>query len=400
MSTATENRYSIPLNPPTVTAGGWKPDCPQTLLLNAALLPDERALECFKRWLKHCAKHPIDSASWRLLPLLRDNLLDLDLDHPALDEIRPIQRYNWLRNKIHLNRASQALEMLRGRGSRTLMLKGAPLLLRYYTDLGLRAMEDFDILIPSDRAEDTVAFLIGSGWRATFIQSDLTPAWIKSHHSLNFVNEEDTRLDLHWHIFPERLEPDADEPFWKASTELRVNGAVTRAFDATDELLATCLNGLRWEKVPPIRWIGDAMMILEAARSIDWERLMARAEQLEQFSAVQVALTCLRFDFTANIPDETIRELNRRRPTARDAFEFLRRIYPPDRAPIGQRSALHWQRYLMLREHDPELLEFPGFPRYLQKEWRLSSWLQTPFAAVGKLASAAGRRFQRKPQSS
>ena len=395
----TGNQRSIPLTPPTLTVGGWEPNRAQSLLINAALLPDERALACFEQWLAHSAHHPIDSASWRLLPLLRDNLLDLDLNHPALEEIRPIQRYNWLRNKIHLNRASQALEMLHARGSRTMMLKGVPLLLRYYTDMGLRSMEDFDILIPSDEAEETVAFLIENGWHPPFIRSELNSEWIQSHHSLNFTNDEETRLDLHWHIFPERLAADADKPFWNTSIAIDVNGVATRALDATDELLATCLNGLRWEKVPPIRWIGDAMMILEAEYAIDWERLMTRAAELEQFSAIRVALSTLRFDFTANIPDETIRELNYRRPAARDAFEFLRRIHPPDRASIGQRFRLHWRRYEMLKEHNPELLKFPGFPRYLQREWSLASWLHAPFAAAGKLSSSLARRLRRNSRS-
>ena len=394
-----KKRHSIGFEPPTHTVGGWRPDRAQTLLLHAALLPDDRALASFKRWLTHNETHPIDSASWRLLPLLRDNLRELDQTHPALDEIAPIVRYTWLRNKIHLNRAAQVLEMLHARGVKTLMLKGSPLLLRYYTHLGLRSMEDFDILIPTDQAEATIAFLIKSGWTPLFIQSELTPEWIRSHHSLNFVDDDETRLDLHWHIFPEHVAPDADAPFWDASVEFDLHGVATRALDATDELLAACLNGLRWEKVPPIRWIGDAMMILESGEAIDWDRLLARAKDLGQLSAVRVALTSLRFDFTAAIPDETIREINAQRPTARDSFDFLRRIHPPDRATIAQRSRLHWQRFLMLREHDAELLRFPGFPRYLQREWRLSSWLHAPFAAVRKLSSTLARRLRAKSKA-
>jgi len=385
----------IPFEPPTRTVGGWLPDPSQKLLLQAALLERESALPAFNGWLKRASRACIDAASWRLLPLLAENLKRLgQAPPPLLQRIESIHRYIWLRNMVHLNRARQAVQMIESQGVRTLLLKGAPLVHLHYKDPGLRSMEDFDVLIPTDKAWDTIQFLLRKRWRESFIQSKLDREWVANHHSLNFVGPDDTRLDLHWHIFPERVQPGNDDAFWNHAQPLEFNGAATLALSPTDELLAACLHGIRWERVPPIRWIADAHVILRGGASIEWRRMVEQARALGQLLPLRVALNTLRFEFGAAIPDETLRKLNAHQPDNRERYEFLRKVYSPDAASLQEALSLHSHRYKVCLEEWPEFRGPVGFCRYLQREWRLDDWKAAPLAAVSKVCRRGVRTIR------
>ena len=383
---------AIPFDPPEHTVGGWLPSNAQKALLRACLLtaPDA-ANAAFQDWLKRMNGRRFDAASWRLLPALAHNLGQLGIDHPILADIEPIHRYIWLRNKIHLNRAAQAFDTLTANGNPCIALKGVSLLLRCHDDLGLRSMEDVDVLIPTENAWDTVRFLTEQGWQAPFIKSQLDQDWLASHHSLNFIGPDDTRLDLHWHIFPERVEPGADAGFWQDAVPLDLCGAKALALDWTDELLTACIHGICWERVPPIRWIADAHAILRAADKIDWNRLLARGESLRLLLPLRAALNLLHFDYSVPIPVETLRRLNAHRPDASERLQFLRKIYSDDDATLLDALRLHGQRYRVCVEDWPEFKGPIGFCRYLQREWQLDDWRAVPFVGAGKVARRAAR---------
>jgi len=386
---------AIPHEPPRHTVGGCAPSCAQRLLLQACLTLDaERADRAFQRWLRTMRGRSFDAASWRLLPLLAHNLNNLGVHHPILAEIEPIHRYVWLRNKIHLNRAARALEFLAERGSPGIVLKGASLLLRCYDDPGLRSMEDFDLLIPTEQAWDTVRCLLEEGWTAPFIKSPLNPAWLASHHSLNFIGPDDTRLDLHWHVFPERTEDEADVEFWRNALPIDVGGANALALDWTDEFLAACVHGVRWERVPPIRWISDAHAVLRSAPSFDWERLHQRAATLDLLLPLRAGLNLLRHDYSLPVPDEALRRLNSHRPDDAERLQFRRKTYSDDDATLLDALSLHCLRYRVCRNDRQEFRGLAGFCRYLQREWSLDNWRAAPFVGVAKIIRRAARTLR------
>ncbi len=384
----------IPVQPPTRALGGWRPDGLQTLLLKASLGDAGSATPAFHRWIARASLRPLDVVSWRLLPLLGRNLDNHGETHPIREPIKPIHRYIWLRNTVHLNRARQALEFLAQQGIDTLALKGASLVPRYYRDPGLRPMEDFDLLIPQDKAWDTIQLLIENGWRKDFIQSRLDRDWVASHHSLNFVGPDDSRFDLHWHVFPECVNPDDDREFWNRAVPLEIGGVKTLALHPTDEFLAACLHGIRWEKTPPIRWIADTLTILDSGEAIDWGLLIDQAASLGQLLPLRIALTILRFEFDAAIPDETLRILNAHRPGSRETYELLRRIHSPNAATLFETLTLHRLRYQVCLAEWPEFAGPAGFCRYLQREWKLADWRAAPFVAAAKTLRRAGRTLR------
>ena len=77
------------------------------------------------------------------------------------------------------------------------------------------------------------------------------------------------------------------------------------ALNPTDQLLHTCWHGARWNEVPPIRWVADAMAILGAsAPEIEWPSLLKKAERHRIVLPVKDALEYLKKKFDAPVPDE------------------------------------------------------------------------------------------------
>jgi hypothetical protein len=74
----------------------------------------------------------------RLLPLVYVNLRDAGVDDPDLPRLKGLYRRTWYLNQLKLAEARPWLELLQGEGIDTLLLKGVPLGLEYYGDLGQR----------------------------------------------------------------------------------------------------------------------------------------------------------------------------------------------------------------------------------------------------------------------
>lgn len=118
--------------PRAVSAGGcWsRPD--QMLLLRAALLDGEAALEAWRRWREGADLDGVDPGSFRLLPVLWHDLSRLGVDDPILERCRGIFRHAWSKNHLLLHRVRPVLAALEDSGIRALVLKagtmGAPIL--------------------------------------------------------------------------------------------------------------------------------------------------------------------------------------------------------------------------------------------------------------------------------
>ena len=111
---------------------------------------------------------------------------------------------------------------------------------------------------------------------------------------MEFVDGRAQRIDLHWHLLPDSCWPGADDEFWERAATTALHGVRVSVLDATDQLFHTCAHGVKWEHVPPLRWIADAAMILgDPSVAIDWERLVRLADRLRLILPLRDALTYL-----------------------------------------------------------------------------------------------------------
>ena len=266
MSTLKKRRSSI-----------W-PTRQQELLLRAALLKGKYAIEAWKEWKSSVDVEKLDPASHRMLPLLYRNLPALGIKDPSIGKYKGVYRQTWYKNQILFHAIASLLHSLQAADIQTMILKGAALTVSFYKDYGLRAMNDFDVLIRPEKVLPAIKLLETAGW--TPMDFAPTEEYISVSYSHGFRNSAGQEFDLHWHLLSQSRGVNADDDFWDGAVAAGINDVATCVLNPTDQLLHVCIHGARWNVTPPFRWVADAMTILNnAPAAIDWNRMIRQEER-------------------------------------------------------------------------------------------------------------------------
>ncbi len=352
-----------------------KPTPAQLLVLHAALDRDrEQAHAAWRRWRRGVDFDEVDHGSTRLLPLVYRRLGPDAFDAEVVGRLKGLYRRSWSRNQLLFKRAAEAVELLGAAGIETLVIKGASLALLSYGDVGVRPMDDVDVLVPIERTGEAISVLTAAGWSP---DKDDPATWIQVHHSLGFAGPREGEVDLHWFAL---WQPASDRELWAASVPMELAGTGTRAPSAADQLLLACVHGTPWSPLPPFRWIADAVTVIRAGgEQLDWNRLTAEAERRRLTVATAAALAYLREEFGAEIPDAVLGQL-RAAPASRHERAAFRAACRPDSPLRTLRMA--WDRYRRLRDLDTGAPRPDGFPGFACRFWGVDSAWQLPPHAV------------------
>lgn len=341
----------------------------QELLLLAAVTPGPGALAAWQAWK---AEHDLieshlDHGSFRLLPLVYRSLLARGADEPLMPRLKGIYRYWWCSNQRLFHRAAGALHALEEAGIPTLVLKGAAASVAYYRDRGARPMGDIDVLVPHDQARAAIARLGAVGWKPARPRvGDL----IRYQHSVRMVHETGEAIDLHWHVLAECVHRGADDGFWRRAVPIRVLDARSLALGPGDALLHAVVHGMRWNAEPTVRWVADAMTILNAAPdTIDWLELHREASRLRVLLRLRAGLGYLARRMHASIPEVAMARL--RNTPAAPVERLERHVLTLGSEGGGRLQAGHlllvmiqYLRFVSGKHPAQALTETPAYLRY------------------------------------
>lgn len=327
------------------------PSAQQKWLLRAAFMDEASALDAWQRWCAHTPAYQqgtethIDGAAQRLLPLIYRRLEPLGAHSDWMPRMRVMYQQTWLKNQWMLRQAGDLVAALHDQQIPTLLLKGLPLALLHYKDLGTRPMGDFDVLVPPDRAGQVIDWLLGHGWRQTTERSRTpSPRYRLSRHSFNFINDQGDGVDVHWFALLSCCYPTADDRWWQDAIAIQVNGVTTRTLCPEDMLFHVCAHATLYDTVAPIRWIADALILLRGTPTgFRWERIIehARARRLTQPLAEM--LNYLQQHFEAPIPLEVVKQLQREPIRWNDARMY--ELFASNQTNLGQKIARHLHSY-------------------------------------------------------
>jgi len=376
-------------------ANCW-PTPEQELLLRAALRDGE--VGAWEEWRRRVRLEDVDAGSHRLLPLLYRRLSKQGVAHPDLQRYAGVYKLVWYRNQIIFRQMDELLALFQSQGIDTLILKGTSLILLYYRDFGTRAMNDFDILVPTESVRQAIQALEAAGWSTEFPTSE----WrLRLTHSMLFRDAEEHEFDLHWHVMEEACLPGDDRAFWQDSIPITHNGIQARALNPTDQLLHNLIHGLRWAEMPPVRWVADSILLLEQAGSqVDWERLYECAIRSRLTVPLYTGLSYLSRVFQSPIPSQVVTRFGQAAVSRREVVEF--RVKARRRNP-WRRLRFHWFNYRRLRPVIPATLPVLGFVRYLQGRWGVERLWELPlfiWAESRRRRKAAQSRVAMQRQAS
>ncbi len=361
----------------------------QELLLRAALFKGASAVEAWRQWKSGVDVEKLDPGSYRILPLLYRNLLTLGVSDPSIGKYKGVYRRTWYKNQLLFHELASALRFFEDACIETIVLKGAALSVLNYGDYGLRPMNDIDLLIRTNQVSKSIDLLRDLGW--TPVDFEPGEKYISVSYSHGFRNGKGQEIDLHWHLLSQSREKDADTDFWDGAITLDINGVATRTLSPSDQLLHVCLHGARWNYIPPIRWIADAMTVLNTSSEIDWDRVIAQARKRWLILPLMDSLNYLRHAVDAPVPLDTLRNIQEIPVHRIERIEYTINL----RRPTRWTAMLDlWCQHSRLMKNSNLIRRLLRFPVFLECIWGISLW-KLPFFGLSRVI---GWRKTRPPE--
>lgn len=362
----------------------------QVRLLRACLLPGEVGMRAWRAWEATLDLDALDPGSQRLLPLLYRRLADADVDYAHLDRLKGVYRRSWYDNQGLLRGGRLALGVLHDAGIPAMLLKGAAVVTRFYSDVGLRPMLDIDIAVRRANSYAALAVLRAAGWtpqhRGTPVVVD--DGLMARRHGVELVYADGSKVDLHWRVMEEADSPEAERDLWEVSGEAELLGVSARVLSPADHLMATCIHGVRTiGLMSHLRWAADAVRLLET-ELIDWSRVVAWGPRFHVTLFLENALRFIAQELEAPVPPEALQAL-------RDApvSSLDRLIYRHWNA-----QGRVWQLPVPLLKHasrvrdEPLVRQAREWTEFLSRHWGASGVRQLPQLVVTKAVRRARER--------
>jgi hypothetical protein len=296
-----------------LTGDIW-PDEIQELLLRAALLPPPAGTAAWAAARPRIDVDRLPGELHRLIPLLSKALAARGVEDPELPRLKGVYQYSWYRNQLLLADGAALVSALEAAGVSTMLLRGAAVAAAQYHDVGVRPMNDLDLLVPQDQVDRSRKVADAEGWRPATGSEPLE----RREAAATLRNDEGRVVRLHWQ--PSRnisLSAAASEAFWRRSTPASVNRTPTRAPGAADHLLLACIDGARANSGATLRWITDAVALMRTP-GMEWDVVVAEARRHRVSLLIGEALRYLGQALDTDAPSDVLAELSRTPTTGRD----------------------------------------------------------------------------------
>jgi len=294
----------------------------------------------------------LELARWhRLDPLAIEGLRASEGWEAAPTELRrrlaSLQRDNAVRALTLAGVLRDALRRLREAGVPAIALKGAPLALAAYGELGLRRSRDVDLLTPPEHLSQALAVLGEAGFCE---ETPLTAAQWSVHrrrfHEVK-LRDGEALIELHWrcaHI--PRMFPLALDPWPAEGAPLAVAGEPASVLRFPERVAYLCFHGHKhlWRR---LFWICDLAALARRMPEADWGAAVARVAELKQRRAAALGFLLANRLFGAELP-EPASALVARSPWAHQAArDWARWCFAEPAAGCAYRLTPSWPRVLL-----------------------------------------------------
>lgn len=321
-------RSAEPWPPPGIASRLW-PDQLTTDVLHAALDGPDTAMAAWECARPHLDLRPNSRSAHRLLfPLVWTNLRREHRDHPDMAVLGLAHRETLLRNAKLVHLTNVWLDEFDAVGVRACVMKGVPLALRDYRDLGARPMGDVDVLVPVDQLETVFQVFLDAGWRAEIPIAEISDR-MRASHAAAFSHPDSGHVDVHWYVNKFLIRHEDGEgsaaPFWDLAEPISVGNAHALTLCRTDALAHSIIHGAWRGSGATFRWIADAMVLarrLDEEGELDSARLVWIGEHFAMGQMLHESLRYLAEEFDAPIPPALLADLNAIPTTIRQRLRY------------------------------------------------------------------------------
>lgn len=275
----------------------------QKLLLRASLLQGKEALDAWQQWSTEIDIDTLDSESYHLLCLLYRNLSLHQVQDELMQRLKSVYRRHWYANNLLIKEAKDIVQSFQSNSIRALALADTGLISNYYQDLAERSIYRLDFLVQPSDIPTAIRLVNFSGW---VLNSSPTA------NSLHFQNSSRHQLWLHQHIFWSVPGTCIEHELWKHSISGRIGDCKALVLSPTEQLLFVCSKINRRHQVPQVRWLADAVKIIQMAdHEIDWNRLLAQSQQCQLILPLRNMVFLLQNILDIQFPDWVLSKLDK-----------------------------------------------------------------------------------------
>ena len=345
-----------------------------TLLIRAAIDPSPEAFNCWKRWLEmvDIETETLDIFSFRLLPLIYDNLAELNVEHTFIPKLKGIYRRSWLENQLSLQKIIPLIKQLSEKGIKLLLLDDLNSIYRLYNGKGVRQIYTLDLLVHPDDVNQVLDFLKEQN------------IWPKVHFGERFLLVEtpleiwspfDFPLTISWRATPYLKSKQSATEIWDLAGKADLGDCQVFTLDIETHFLRMCMRSINSRPDAAFfSMIDVAWMLTKLEKEIDWQRVIDLAVRNHQILPMKRCLqTILEFQETSKVI-ELFTELSNCSVSWIDRLEdrWINGYHPfPNRIN-------RFMRRLLLYRRSPKIPGILGFFRYLQYTWGGSSLISLP----------------------
>lgn len=265
---------------------------------------------------------------------------------PVARELEQLVQATWASYELTVATLGPVLERAHAMGVRVVVYKGAAHAARWYREPWRRQMQDVDMLLEPEGLRVMQRLLAAAGY-----QDLIMPRRARStelSHERSMVNQTAgvRMVDLHVHPAPPLRYPFDREQMFSRARPLQIFGAPALVLCDEDELIVASVNqAYDHFRGSLLRAVDGTLMI--ARRAIDWELVLAAADQAEARAATWLTLRWMRDLAGADVPGTVVASL---RPSLARTAWLAALLGPPERP---------WPRFSLPRRLEQALLTFP-----------------------------------------
>ena len=128
------------------------------------------------------------------------------------------------------------------------------------------------------------------------------------------------------------------------------------------------MHGLRWNSLPPIRWVADAHIIICHNNDLDWHLLVERAKVMKLVLPLRKALHYLKETINTPIPEHVLEHLDSVQVSSDEIYEF--KVKTQSRGVMGRLPSILclYRRQNKTQQHF--LLRPFASINYMARYWR------------------------------
>ena len=292
-----------------------------------------------------------------------------------------------LRNLFLFAEFRNLAQALKARKVPVIVLKGMHLAAAVYGEVGMREMDDIDILVPRDCLHEAAAAMADIGY-VSKEPLDVEFWAQKQHHLPRMFNQSNTVVEVHWNVtWPGDAQALTDlEGLWSRAQPLTIAGCEVLGLSPEDLLLHLCIHAsfqhMFYTGLRPACDLDATVRCYQ--EELDWKLVCQLARQYKWQTGVRLMLHLTEKCLGTRIPKQMWQEL---RPTQDEealaaAYRMLWTI-DSDVSALPRNLATLWNRSnLLLRIWDLAKALVPNRLK-IAKEYGLAAsspliWLSAP----------------------